>query len=68
MCSLFKHMLSCSVVSDSLRFFATPWTIAHQVLCSWGFSGKNTGVDCHFFLQGIFLTQGSNLCLLHLLD
>ena len=22
--------------------------------------GKSTGVGCHFFLQGIFLTQGSN--------
>ena len=27
--------------------------------------GKNTGVGCHAFLQGIFLTQGSNLQLLH---
>ena len=26
-----------------------------------------TGVDCHFILQGIFLTQGSKLCLFHLL-
>ena len=33
--------------------------------CPWDFSGKNTGVGCHFLLQGIFLTQGSNLCLLH---
>ena len=24
------------------------------------FPGKSTGVDCHFLLQGIFLTQGSN--------
>ena len=24
------------------------------------YSGKNTGVDCHILLQGIFLTQGSN--------
>ena len=31
------------------------------------FSGKNAGVGCHFLLQGIFPTQGSNLCLLHLL-
>ena len=22
--------------------------------------GKNTGVGCHFLLQGLFLTQGSN--------
>ena len=27
--------------------------------------GKNTGVGCHFFLQGIFLTWGLNLRLLH---
>ena len=27
--------------------------------------GKNIGVGCHFLFQGIFLTQGSNLCLLH---
>ena len=27
--------------------------------------GKNTGVGCHFLLQGIFPTSGSNLCLLH---
>ena len=27
--------------------------------------GKNTGVGCQFLLQGIFPTQGSNLCLLH---
>ena len=25
----------------------------------WDFPGKNTGVGCHFLLQGIFLTQGS---------
>ena len=33
----------------------------------WNFSGKNTGVGCHFLPQGIFLIQGSNphlLCLL----
>ena len=29
------------------------------------FPGKNTGVGCHFLLQEIFLTQGSNLRLLH---
>ena len=28
------------------------------------FSGKNTGVCCHFLLQGIFQTQGSNSGLL----
>ena len=28
------------------------------------FPGKNTGVSCYFLLQGIFLTQGLDLCLL----
>ena len=30
-------------------------------------TGKNTGVGCHFLLQRIFPTQGSNPSLLHLL-
>ena len=29
------------------------------------FLGKNTGVDCYFLPQGIFLTQGLNSGLLH---
>ena len=33
----------------------------------WEFPGKNTEVGCHFLLQGIFLVQGSNLHLWHLL-
>ena len=36
-----------------------------RLLCSWDFPGRNTGVGCHFLLQGIFLTQGSNPYLLH---
>ena len=30
-----------------------------RLLCPWDSPGKNTGVGCHFLLQGIFLTQGS---------
>ena len=59
--SLFVSVLSFSVMSDS----ATPWTVAHQVPPSMWFSSKNTGVGCHFLLQGIFPTQGSNPGLLH---
>ena len=33
--------------------------------CPWDFPGKNTGVGCHFLLQGIFPTQGWNPHLLH---
>ena len=40
--------------------FATPWTVAYQAPLSWDFPGNSTGVDCHFPLQGIFPTQGSN--------
>ena len=31
----------------------------------WNSPGNNPGVGCHFLLQGIFLTQGSNSGLLH---
>ena len=50
-----------------IQLFATPWTVAHQLLCPWDYPGKNIGVGCHSLLQGIFLTQGSNLHLLGLL-
>ena len=36
-----------------------------MLLCPWDFPGKSTGVGCHFLLQGIFPTQGSNLGLPH---
>ena len=46
-------------------FFATPWTVAYQAPPSMEFSRQDTGVGCHFLLQGIFLTQGSNPGLQH---
>ena len=36
-----------------------------RLLCPWDCPGKNTGVDCGFLLQGIFLTQELNPGLLH---
>ena len=36
-----------------------------RFLCQWDFPGKNTGVGSHSLHQGISLTQGSNLGLLH---
>ena len=47
-----------------VRLFATPWTVAYQK-SPWDFPGKTTGVGCHFLLQGILPTQGSNLGLPH---
>ena len=35
------------------------------LLCPWNFPGKNTRAGCHFPLQRIFWTQGSNSRLLH---
>ena len=40
--------------------------VVERLRCPWGFLGKNTGVGYHFLLQGIFLTQGLNPRLLHL--
>ena len=54
----------CSVASYSLR----PCGLQPaRLLCPWDFPGKNTGVGCHFLLQGIFPAQGSIPHSLHLL-
>ena len=57
-------VLSRSVVSNSLRLHGLQPTRLHH---PWNFPGKNTGVGSHFLLQGIFLTQGSNVGHLQLL-
>ena len=36
-----------------------------RLLCPWDSPGKNTWMGCHALLQGVFLTQGSDPCLLH---
>ena len=36
-----------------------------RLLWPWDFPGKNTGMGCHFLLQQIFPTQGSNSHLLY---
>ena len=43
-----------------VRLFMTPWTVAYQAPPSMGFSRQDTGVGCHFLLQGNFPTQWSN--------
>jgi len=48
-----------------VRLFATPWTAAYQASPSMGFSRQEYWVGCHFLLQGIFPTQGSNPGLSH---
>ena len=57
-----SESVSHSVVSNS----ATPWTVAHQALLLMEFSRQEYwSGQPHSLLQGIFLTQGLNLCLLH---
>ena len=58
---------ACLVTSVMSNSFVTPWTVAPRLLCLRDFPGKNTGVGCHFRLQGIFPTQELNPCLLCLL-
>ena len=61
-CSVVKsrknsESVSCSVMSYSLQPHGL---LPTRLLCPWNFQGKNTGMGCHFLLQGVFLTQGSN--------
>ena len=55
---LFSH----SVVVHSLRPHGL---LPTRLLCPWDSPGMDTGVDCCSLLQGIILTQGSKLHLLH---
>ena len=53
----------CQLLSR-VRLSATPWTVARQALLSMGFSRPESWSGSHALLQGIFQTQGCNLCLL----
>ena len=54
-----NQSLSC------VQLFAIPWTVVRHAPLSMECSRLNTGVGCHFLLQGIFPTQGLNQGLLH---
>ena len=51
--------LSCPTLCNAMG------CAAHQAPLSMGFPRQDTGVGCHFLLQGIFLTQGQIPHLLH---
>ena len=53
------HVQLCLTLCDLMNC-SLPGSSVHEIS-----HGKNTGVGCHFLLQGIFLTQGLNLHLLH---
>ena len=48
----------CAQSFSSVQFFVAARTVALQASLSMGFSGKNTGVGCHFLLQGNFPNPG----------
>ena len=60
-----QPVMKRSVSYSHVWLFVIPCAVAHRLLCPWNSPGKNTGVGCNFLLQGIFLTQGKNLGLLH---
>lgn len=64
-CTAGSSVICCldSVVSDPSQPQGLQPRGAHQLLGLWD-SPSNTRVGCHFFLQGIFPTQGLNPCLL----
>ena len=67
------HFMLCLLCVLCAQLLQSCLTLCDPMDCSppgcpvhWDFSGKNTGVGCNTLLQGILLTQGSNLGLLHL--
>ena len=63
LCQLFNLPVcarSVALVSGSLYGMGPA-----RLLCPWDSPGKNTGVSCHFLLQGIFPTPGTNTGLPH---
>ena len=57
MCS--KLLQLCLTLCDTMDYSPPASFLFHKI-----FQGKNNGVGCHALLQGNFLTQGSNPCLL----
>ena len=49
------HVFSHSVVSSSLQLHGLQLA---KLLCPWDFPGNNTGVGCHFLLQGDLPSSG----------
>ena len=53
----------CVLVCARAQSCPTICNLMARFLCPCNFPTKNTGMGCHFLYQGIFLIQGSNLCL-----
>ena len=57
----------CVCVLSRVHLSVAPWTVACQVPLPVEFSSQEQWSGCHLLFQGIFLTQGLNPHLLHLL-
>ena len=64
---VYTHIYTLHSIPQSCLILCDPIDDSLTVYTLWNFSGKNTGMSCHFLLQGIFLTQRLNPCLLSLL-
>ena len=65
----YQHIMHACLCAQSYQTLCYPHGLEPiRLLSPWDSPGKDTGVGCHFHIQGIFPTQGSNphlLCLLH---
>ena len=53
--STYQQFLICFVqLLSHVHSFETLWTVVIRLLCPQDSPGKNTGVGCHFILQGVF--------------
>ena len=59
------HLLCCLVTRSCPALLRPHGLQLTRLPCPRDFPSQNTGVGYHFLLQGIFLTQGLNPCLLH---
>ena len=60
-----RQNIGGGLVAKSCPTLVTLWTVACQAPLSMGFSRQEYWCGLRFLLQGLFLTQGSNLDLLH---
>ena len=56
-----KYICCCLVAKSCLTLLRSYGLQPTRLLHPWDFLGKNTGVGCHFLLQGIFQTHQTHI-------
>ena len=64
-CKLQLSSVQCKLVY--IKWLNNKLPLPMEFLCPWNFLGKNSGVGCHFLLQGFFPIQGLNPQHFHLI-